>query len=279
MALKFLPGMSGREPPHAAVFQRFRDEARVMAALRHPHIVQIDEIGEDEAGRPFLVCEFVDGGSLAERMLAGVGSPAEAASLIRTLAEAVDCAHRLGILHCDLSPANVLLTFYGTPKIADFGLARSRRDSAEIGPSSTIAGTPAYMAPEQWTRPDDLSPATDVYALGAILYELLTGRPPFRGTTAWETLNLAATLEPTAPRSAGPGISRDLEAICLRCLAKDPRRRYPSGRIWRPIWTGYWRASRSRHDPSARRNGWSRRRDAARWWRQPWRLRWRLRRP
>ena len=220
------PGADGSRPVRQSSLARFSDEARLMAALRHPNIVHIDEIGTDGQGRPFLACEWVDGGTLASRTGGRALDAREAAELIQALAEAVDCAHRLGILHCDLSPANVLLAADGTPKIADFGLARLRREGVDPDEATVLAGTPTYMAPEQVSHPERIGPATDIYGLGAVLYELLVGRPPFLGRTGWETLSQVVGQTPESPRRLRPGLSRDLEAICLKCLAKKPTDRY-----------------------------------------------------
>jgi hypothetical protein len=212
--------------PIAAV--RFLGEAEAVAKLQHPGIVQIHSIGEAD-GLPFLELEYVPGGGL-DRVLDGTPWPARrAAALIEALARAVAEAHRLGIVHRDLKPANILIAADGTPKIADFGLAK--RLSAESGLTATesILGTPSYMAPEQAEgNTKQVGPLADVYALGTILYELLTGRPPFRGTTVLETLEQVKTAEPVPPSRLVPGTPRDLETIALKCLQKDPAKRYSS---------------------------------------------------
>jgi serine/threonine-protein kinase len=208
--------------------ERFATEARALARARHPHIVQIYDVGE-EAGCPYFSMEFVAGGSLAEKARRDRPPPREAARLTALLAGAVEAAHRAGVLHRDLKPANVLLERDGTPKLTDFGLAKQfDRDEGQT-PSGAVLGTPGYMAPEQAagdTRA--VGPTTDVYGLGAILYELLTGAPPFRGPTQLDTLRLVLTAEPAPPSRSAPGLSRELEAVCLKCLEKDPSRRYPS---------------------------------------------------
>jgi serine/threonine-protein kinase len=205
---------------------RFRSEAAALARLLHPNIVQIYEVGEHD-GRPYFSMEFVDGGSLAQR-LDGTPLPArEAAQLVQTLAGAVHAAHGKGVVHRDLKPANVLLTADGTPKITDFGLAKRLDLPAAATQSGAILGTPSYMAPEQAAgRGKDIGPPTDVYTLGALLYEALTGRPPFRAPTAVDTLVLVQTEEPVPPSRLQPGVPRDLETVCLRCLEKQPGRRY-----------------------------------------------------
>ncbi len=204
---------------------RFRLEAEAVARLQHPHIVQIHEVGEAD-GRPFFSLEYVTGGSLAGKLREGPRPAPEAARLVELLAGAVHYAHGHGIVHRDLKPANVLLTAEGEPKIADFGLAK--RLDADSGQTRTgaVVGTPSYMAPEQaggQTR--RVGPAVDVYALGAILYELLTGRPPFRGDSVLETLQRVVAEEPVPPGRLRK-VPADLETICLKCLQKDPARRY-----------------------------------------------------
>jgi WD40 repeat protein len=209
---------------------RFRAEAEAVARMQHPHIVQIFEVGEHE-GRAFCALEYVGGGSLARR-LGGTPLPArDAAALVETLAGAVQYAHDRRVLHRDLKPANVLLTEDGTPKVADFGLAK--RLDVEDGRTRTgaVMGTPAYMAPEQAAGDARaLGPAADVYALGAILYECLTGRPPFLAETPLATLEQVRAREPVPVRALNPKVPRDLETVCLKCLRKEPARRYPSAR-------------------------------------------------
>lgn len=208
--------------------QRFRTEAEAVARLRHPHIVQIYAVGE-HAGCPYLVLELLEGGSLA-REVAGTPLPARrAAEMLLALADAVAHAHHLGILHRDLKPANVLLADPRTPKIADFGLAK--RIDSDLGhtETGTVMGSPCYMAPEQAEgRTRDIGPASDIYALGAILYEMLTGGPPFRADTMLETLEMVRHNDPVPPRVLLPKLPADLEAICLKCLEKRPQLRYAS---------------------------------------------------
>jgi tetratricopeptide (TPR) repeat protein len=217
---------------------RFRREAEAIARLRHPNIVQIYEVGE-EGGRPFLSLEFVDGGSLAERIAGTPQPPREAAAFASVLARAMHVAHQAGIVHRDLKPANVLLQIENKsaicnlqsaiPKITDFGLAKRLDDPGTQTRTGAIMGTPSYMAPEQATgQVGAIGPATDVFALAAILYELLTGRPPFKGATSWDTLEQVRTCEPPPPTQLQPKVPRDLETICLRGLRREPSQRYAS---------------------------------------------------
>jgi serine/threonine-protein kinase len=205
---------------------RFRREIAALACLRHPNIVQVFDAGEVEA-RPYFAMELIEGGSLAQK-LSGTPQPArQAAALVATLAEAVQVAHQGGIVHRDLKPANILLTADGTPKIADFGLARRLEGGEGLTQSGVPMGTPSYMAPEQARgQARAVGLAVDVYALGAILYELLTGRPPFRAETPAETVRQVIDQEPVPPTWLNAGVPRDLETICLKCLQKDPGKRY-----------------------------------------------------
>jgi hypothetical protein len=209
--------------------ERFRREARSAARMQHPNIVEIYEFGHRE-GLNYFSMRLIDGESLAQRLAKTAAMPARAAAaLLRTLAEAMDYAHRLGVLHLDLKPANVLLTSEGTPLIADFGLAR-RIDAGHEG-NAEISGTPSYMAPEQaQLESHPLSACTDIYGLGAVLYECLTGRAPFLGGDSQAVLTRVVSEAPPNPRVLRPEIPPDLEAICLKCLEKDPSQRYPSAR-------------------------------------------------
>jgi tetratricopeptide (TPR) repeat protein len=218
--------------PHAGpeALARFRAEAEAAARLQHPNIVQIYEVGEHD-GRPFLALEIVEGGSL-DRALAGTPLPARpAAEMVQTLARAMHAAHQVGIIHRDLKPANVLLGGDRQPKISDFGLAKHLDSDVSRTQSGAVLGTPSYMAPEQAAgkgKGEAVGPAVDTYALGAILYELLTGRPPFRAATVLATLEQVRSREPVAPSRLQPGLPRDLQTICLKCLHKEPARRYAS---------------------------------------------------
>jgi len=205
---------------------RFLREAQAVACLRHPAVVQVHDFGEVE-GRPFLTMEFVEGKTLAED-LAGIPQPAgRAAAMLTTLADAIESAHRGGIIHRDLKPANILLSRDGDPKISDFGLARRFEGEDALTVTGARVGTPSYMAPEQvFGRAGTVGPAADIYALGAILYEMLTGRPPFRGETASDTERQVLEQEPIPPSRLNAKIPRDLDTICLKCLQKDPSRRY-----------------------------------------------------
>jgi WD40 repeat protein/tRNA A-37 threonylcarbamoyl transferase component Bud32 len=207
---------------------RFKAEAELIAQLRHPHIVQIYEVGEQE-GLPFFSLEFCSGGTL-DRKLAGTPlPPREAAALAEKLARATHAAHDKGVLHRDLKPANVLLDEHGEPKITDFGLAKRIDAPHSHTLSGSVLGTPSYMAPEQAAgRVKEIARASDVYALGAVLYECLTGRPPFRAATAFDTLLQVIQDEPVPPTRLQGRIPRDLETVVLKCLQKEARKRYAS---------------------------------------------------
>ena len=211
------------------MLERFRAEAEAVASLDHPHILPIYEFGESD-GAPFFSMKFVDGGTLRDRINEFHGSPRRAAKLIAIVARAVHHAHQRGILHRDLKPGNILLDgAERTPYVSDFGLAKWLGRDNRLTLAPTALGTPHYIAPEQATGASaSLTTAADVYSLGAILYELLTGRPPFEADSALEILNLVATKPPVGPRAIDPNIPRDLEVICLKCLAKEPADRYGS---------------------------------------------------
>jgi len=210
----------------SAEADRFRTEAQAIARLHHPGIVQVYEVGEHH-GVAFIALEYVGGGSLAERLRQAALPPAVAAALVGDLAAAVRHAHERGVVHRDLKPSNVLLSEDDVPKIADFGLAK-KLDDVGMTLSGAILGTPSYMAPEQAHGGRNPGPSVDIYGLGAILYECLTGRPPFRAATPMETLIQVTQTEVVPVRQLAPAVPRDLEVICLKCLAKDPGRRYAS---------------------------------------------------
>jgi WD40 repeat protein/tRNA A-37 threonylcarbamoyl transferase component Bud32 len=207
--------------------ERFLVEAQAVARLSHPQIVPIYEVGE-EAGCPYFTMELFSGGSLRERIEELRGNQRTAARLMSLVARGVDHAHRRGILHRDLKPSNILLDDHGAPHVTDFGLAKRLDEQSGLTRAGAVVGTPSYMAPEQALAATDLSTAVDVYGLGAVLYELLTGRPPFKGATALDTIYQSQTRTPELPRASSPKTDVDLEAICLKCLAKDPQARYGS---------------------------------------------------
>jgi WD40 repeat protein/serine/threonine protein kinase len=227
--------------------ERFRREAQAVAHLQHPNVVQIFEVRE-VGGQPLLALEYVAGGTLADRIKGEPQPPREAARLIETLARAVAAAHKCGLVHRDLKPSNVLLVSGGVvngelpapptshhstltnyvPKISDFGLAKRLDLDSRQTQTGAILGTPSYMAPEQAVDGTNVGPAADIFALGAILYELISGRPPFKGPSVLETLEMVRHAEPTPPSQLQPGCPRDLETICLKCLHKDSSRRYAS---------------------------------------------------
>lgn len=206
--------------------ERFRIEGEAVAQLDHPNVVKIYEIGEHD-GLPFFSFEFVDGGNLAKKISTDPVKPREAAEIMLGLAEGMETAHRKNIIHRDLKPANVLLARDGTPKITDFGLAKKVDEDSGMTRAGTVLGTPSYMPPEQAEgKINELGPHSDIYSLGAILYDLVTGRPPFRGETLLDTLFLVKTAEPMPPARLQPRLPRDLETICLKCLEKEPSKRY-----------------------------------------------------
>nr|WP_303652901.1 serine/threonine-protein kinase [Paludisphaera mucosa] len=230
VALKMVLGGRGR--PEDVL--RFRNEGESLARLHHPNIVQIYEVGVVD-GRPFFSMEYVEGGTLAESIAAAPRSPEDAADLAETLARAVHAAHQCGVVHRDLKPANVLIAGPASgssrpagPKITDFGLAKQVGTDSGLTQTGQVLGTPSYMAPEQAKGGASVGVPADVHALGAILYELLAGRPPFRGATAWETVLQVVHGEAPPPSRWRRGVPRDLEVICLKCLAKDPAGRYAS---------------------------------------------------
>lgn len=210
--------------------ERFRREAAAAARLHHPHIVSVFGAGQAD-GIHYLAMEYVEGQSLASRIKDHPFGLAAAVEIVRKVAEAVDVAHSAGIVHRDLKPSNILLDTGGEPKVGDFGLATFPAEGSDLTMTGALVGTPSYMAPEQATRSrDQVGPATDVHALGVLLYELLVDRPPYRGETPLDTMGRIANDEPIPPRRVRPEIPRDLETICLKCLEKNPKRRYPTAR-------------------------------------------------
>jgi eukaryotic-like serine/threonine-protein kinase len=207
--------------------RRFQVEAKAAARLRHSNIVHIHEVGQFN-GQDFFAMEFIKGQSLAQRIRSGPVDSHEAVRLVATVARAVEHLHQQGIVHRDLKPSNILLDADGQPYVTDFGLAKLT-EGADMTATGAIAGTPSYMAPEQASpRRAEITQATDVYSLGAILYELLTGEPPFHAETAFDTLVAVLSGDPAMPRSINPRVPRGLELICLKCLSKEPRDRYAS---------------------------------------------------
>jgi WD40 repeat protein len=208
---------------------RFKDEARAIARLQHPNIVQVHDVGE-QGGLPYFSLEYCPGGSLDKKLAGTPLPPKEAAALVKTLAQAMQAAHEKGIVHRDLKPANVLLAADGTAKVTDFGLAKKLEEAGRTATGSVL-GTPSYMAPEQaGGQKGRIGPATDVYALGAILYECLAGRPPFKAATPLDTLMQVVGEEPVSVRQLQPQVPKDLETICQKCLHKEPPKRYASAR-------------------------------------------------
>ncbi len=205
---------------------RFSREYQSIAELHCPHIVQVYDVGDFD-GRPFFTMEFVEGGSLYDRLNGVPQSARGSAEMVLSLAEAIHSAHSKGIIHRDLKPANILLSLDGIPKIADFGLARHVQCDHRITVTGMQLGTPSYMSPEQTIGVfDSVGPSVDIYALGAILYEMLTGRPPFRAETILETQRQVINVDPVPPARINASVPRDLETICLKCLNKQPSRRY-----------------------------------------------------
>jgi WD40 repeat protein len=207
---------------------RFQMEAATTAQLRHPNIVEVFEVGEDQ-GQAYFAMEFIPGVTLGDRVRSGPLPPRECAAYLTVVARAVQHAHDLGVLHRDLKPSNILLDQDGRARVTDFGLSKRLGGPIDITLSGQTFGTPAYIPPEQVAaRRGAVTVRSDVYSLGSILYHLLTGRPPFHGAGEAETLRAVLEEEPLAPRTINPGIPRDLETICQRCMAKEPARRYGS---------------------------------------------------
>jgi predicted Ser/Thr protein kinase len=224
VALKMLTGHYG--PDEIA---RFRAEAETAAGLHHTNIVQIYEVGEDE-GAPFFSMEYIESGSLADKLRGAKLSPRETAQLLISVARALHFAHQNGVVHRDMKPANVLLDPDGVPKVTDFGIAKRLTGDTSLTLTGAVIGTPTYMAPEQAKGSSrNVGPAADIYSLGAILYEMLAGRPPFLPEDSETALAVRViTEDPVSPAWHRPGIPRDLETICLKCLEKEPRDRYSS---------------------------------------------------
>ena len=211
-----------------AHLKRFRLEAEAAARLEHPGIVPIHEVGERD-GQCYFSMKFIEGGHLDEVVQQTPMSIRQAVELITKVARTIHYAHEHGILHRDIKPGNILLDQKGEPHLTDFGLARLVESESTVTRTLEVLGTPSYMAPEQAAGNNAaISGATDVYGLGAVLYQLLTGQPPFAGGTTYETIKLLLDTEPRQPRLLNPKIDRDLSTICLKCLEKDPKRRYSS---------------------------------------------------
>jgi WD40 repeat protein len=227
VAVKVLPGGLFAD---SAFIKRFRREVEMAASLNHPNIVAVHEVGEHN-GQLYFSMDLIEGCSLAELIHENPVPALQAGRMIQTIAEAVAFAHARRLLHRDLKPSNVLLDEFGVPHITDFGLAKRADAAQDLTLTGQILGSPNYMAPEQAEpKLGPASPASDVYSLGAMLYHLLTGLPPFMGETVTQTLRLVVESEPVPPRLLRPGVPRDLETICLKCLEKDPNQRYPSAR-------------------------------------------------
>jgi WD40 repeat protein/tRNA A-37 threonylcarbamoyl transferase component Bud32 len=225
VALKMI--LAGQFASEAEVL-RFYAEARSAANLQHPNIVAIHEVGQHE-NQHYFSMDYIDGKSLARIVRESPLSAEKAAAYLKTIAEAIEFAHRQGTLHRDLKPSNVLIDRFDQPQVTDFGLAKRIEGTAQLTATGTMAGTPSYMPPEQaGAKNGKLGPASDVYSLGALLYELVTGRPPFLADTLLATLNQVLNDEPASPRLLNPKIPRDFETICLKCLEKDPSKRYPT---------------------------------------------------
>jgi WD40 repeat protein len=224
VALKMILGGALARPED---LQRFENESAATAQLQHANIVALYEVSAYE-NQPYFSMEYISGTSLAERAALGPLPGPRAATYLEATARAVDYAHSRGIIHRDLKPGNILLDENDQPKVTDFGLAKLIATDSGQTRTGAVLGTPSYMPPEQAAGRRDLGPAVDIYSLGAILYELLTGKPPFAGATPLATINLVAEQEPLSPRLLNPAVDVDLETICLKCLEKDPYRRYPS---------------------------------------------------
>ncbi|MEX0586844.1 MAG: serine/threonine-protein kinase, partial [Pirellulales bacterium] len=216
--------------PSSADLARFRTEAESAAQLDHPSIVPIYEVGEQQ-GQPFFTMKYVPGTTLTRRLADGPLEPREAASILAPICRAIHYAHERGVLHRDLKPSNILIDEEGRPHVSDFGLAKRVEAEEHLTLSGAVLGTPSYMAPEQAAGSrGNLGPASDVYSLGTILYQMLTGRPPFQAASPVETVLLVLEQEPLPPRLLNPRADRELEMIALKCLQKPPELRYPSAK-------------------------------------------------
>jgi tetratricopeptide (TPR) repeat protein/predicted Ser/Thr protein kinase len=225
VALKVLPGgpLANQDD-----LRRFHMEAAAIAILDHPNIVPIYEVGEHE-GLSYFAMKLIEGNSLAQRLPGSVADPRAAARLVATIARAVHHAHQRGVLHRDLKPSNIVIDADGQPHVTDFGLAKRVEGNCELTQSGAVLGTPSYMAPEQASgNRRAITTATDIYGLGAVLYALLTGKPPFKGDSVLETLEQVKQQPPDPPSGLGRDVDRDLETVCLKCLEKEPERRYAS---------------------------------------------------
>ncbi|MCU0708054.1 MAG: serine/threonine protein kinase [Pirellula sp.] len=225
VALKVMLNVAHAKPEEV---ERFHIEVQAAGKLQHPNIVQVYDVGQvDEL--PYFTQEYVSGGTLSQKIANQLLGHQETATAMMTLSKAIAYAHGKGIIHRDLKPSNILIAEDGGLKIADFGLARRTEDQSHLTRDGMIVGTPSYMAPEQaYGSVHEIGPLCDVYSLGAILYELLTGRPPFKGASVWEVINLVRSSEPNPPSTLRPDTPKDLETICLKCLQKDPAKRYTS---------------------------------------------------
>jgi serine/threonine-protein kinase len=261
VALKMiLAGSLASEEQH----RRFQAEAKVAARVQHPHVVQVYETGQVN-GLPYLVMQYVEGHSLAQRLRSGPLPPDAAAELVAAVARAVATLHAAGIIHRDLKPSNILLDANDKPYVTDFGLAKLMEGSGQATQSGAVLGTPQYMSPEQAAGARDVGPAADVYGLGAILYECLTGKPVVSATAPVDALLAVLESEPQPPRRLNPKVPRSLEQVVLQCLDKQPERRYPSADALADALDHYTRGEPvpTRHDgPVERLRRWARREPA-----------------
>ena len=233
-----------RQMADAKEIERFHVEAEAAAQLDHPGIVPIYEVGEHD-DQHYLSMAYVDGGSLAEKLLEGPLPPREAAHYVKRIAEAIAYAHERGVIHRDLKPGNVLLDVNGDPKVTDFGLAKRVGGDSELTATGQVLGTPAYMSPEQAAgRTHEVDTGSDVYALGAILYALLVGRPPHQAANSVDTLLQVIEQDPVSPRRLNASIPKDIDSVCLKCLEKKPSSRYASAAELAETWIDFLRTSR-----------------------------------